>query len=92
MKTIRITIKITDLSEPLTIRIADQVSTTAMNSQELCFLDEDITKRQSEIFEMMKEKHKKIVKEAEIEAERVKFAWEEQGSCLLYLLTSCPLH
>uniref|UniRef100_F1KVR0 SH2 domain-containing protein 4B n=1 Tax=Ascaris suum TaxID=6253 RepID=F1KVR0_ASCSU len=40
--------------------------------------DEDITKRQSEIFEMMKEKHKKIVKEAEIEAERVKFAWEEQ--------------
>ncbi|VDK45964.1 unnamed protein product [Anisakis simplex] len=40
--------------------------------------DDDISKRQSEIFERMKEKHKKNNKEAEIEAERGKIAWEEQ--------------
>lgn len=41
--------------------------------------DDELSKRQSEIYEIIKEKHQKIEKEAEIEAERVKKAWEEQG-------------
>ncbi|VDN55850.1 unnamed protein product [Dracunculus medinensis] len=40
--------------------------------------DDELSKRQSEIYEIIKEKHQKIEKEAEIEAERVKKAWEEQ--------------
>lgn len=42
-------------------------------------IGEEISKRQSEIFEKIKEKQQQIDKEAELEAERAKQAWEEQG-------------
>uniref|UniRef100_A0A0N5AC58 SH2 domain-containing protein n=1 Tax=Syphacia muris TaxID=451379 RepID=A0A0N5AC58_9BILA len=45
----------------------------------LMFIDTDeLVKRQSEIFEMIKEKRQKILKEAEGEAERANREWEEQ--------------
>uniref|UniRef100_A0A915PHZ0 SH2 domain-containing protein n=1 Tax=Setaria digitata TaxID=48799 RepID=A0A915PHZ0_9BILA len=45
---------------------------------DLTDIDEEITKRQSEIFEKIKEKHQQFDREAEQEAERVEQAWEEQ--------------
>ncbi|CAG9532299.1 unnamed protein product [Cercopithifilaria johnstoni] len=45
---------------------------------ELSDIDEELTKRQSEIFEQIKEKHQQFDREAEQEAKRVEQAWEEQ--------------
>lgn len=42
-------------------------------------MDEEIVKRQSEIFEQIKEKHQQFDKEAEQEAKRIEQAWAEQG-------------
>ncbi|VDM95338.1 unnamed protein product [Thelazia callipaeda] len=41
-------------------------------------IDNEITKRQSEIFEKIKEKHQQFDREAEQEAKRVEQVWEEQ--------------
>uniref|UniRef100_A0A1I7VH65 SH2 domain-containing protein n=1 Tax=Loa loa TaxID=7209 RepID=A0A1I7VH65_LOALO len=45
---------------------------------DLSDIDEEITKRQSEIFEKIKEKHQQFDLEAEQEAQRVEQAWAEQ--------------
>ncbi|OZC10551.1 hypothetical protein X798_02300 [Onchocerca flexuosa] len=45
---------------------------------DLSDIDEEITKRQSEIFEKIKEKHQQFEREAAQEAERTEQAWEEQ--------------
>ncbi|MCP9265437.1 SH2 domain-containing protein 4A [Dirofilaria immitis] len=45
---------------------------------DLSDIDEEITKRQSEIFEKIKEKHQQFDREAAQEAERAEQAWEEQ--------------
>lgn len=46
-------------------------------------IDEELTKRQSEIFEKIKEKHQQFDREAEQEAKCVEQAWEEQGWLVL---------
>lgn len=48
-------------------------------------IDEELTKRQSEIFEMIKEKHQQFDREAEQEAKSAEQAWEEQGWLVVML-------
>ncbi|VDK84520.1 unnamed protein product [Litomosoides sigmodontis] len=47
-------------------------------THDLSDIDEELTKRQSEIFEKIKEKHQQFDREAEQEAKRAERAWEEQ--------------
>lgn len=52
-------------------------------------IDEEIIKRQSEIFEQIKEKHQQFDREAEQEAKRVEQVWEEQGWLVLMAYQIC---
>uniref|UniRef100_A0A0R3S133 SH2 domain-containing protein n=1 Tax=Elaeophora elaphi TaxID=1147741 RepID=A0A0R3S133_9BILA len=47
-------------------------------THDLSDIDEELSKRQSEIFEQIKEKHQQFDREAELEAKCVEQAWEEQ--------------
>ncbi|KAL3983135.1 SH2 domain family protein [Acanthocheilonema viteae] len=64
----------TNAAKKTVVKFRPDLNTT----HDLSDIDEEITKRQSEIFEKIKEKHQQFDREAEQEAKRVQQAWEEQ--------------
>uniref|UniRef100_A0A8R1XWZ6 SH2 domain-containing protein n=1 Tax=Onchocerca volvulus TaxID=6282 RepID=A0A8R1XWZ6_ONCVO len=63
-----------NFSDNTVVKFRPELST----GHDLSDIDEEISKRQSEIFEKIKEKHQQFEREAAQEAERAEQAWEEQ--------------
>ena len=50
---------------------------------------EEVEKRESKILERIMEERNRLDREAELEAERERNAWEEQGQCFLFFVSHC---